>query len=81
MPTIDRRIENLKDEDAELHNKIRWLQSLLETISHSTTSAMHPGIDDIRSSGRELVGDLRQQKLMEIQLVLDNVNTDIGVGD
>jgi len=82
LPTMDLRVEKLRQEHLRLQSLIRALRRQLQEIAQPFADG--PKVIDllkIRRRGRQLLQDIRRHKENETILLMENVNMDIGAGD
>jgi hypothetical protein len=96
LPTLDRRLNGFLQEESDFLNWAKTLREEIQNTLQAFTVAMKPNrplvpvtsepfsIADfgaLREQLRRFVDAVRQHQEAETKLVLETVNTDIGVGD
>jgi hemerythrin-like domain-containing protein len=76
-PTLVHRVERLRDEHADLRQRVRALQMQVE--HHGADEV--PSFSDIRQRAAWLMSALRHHQAVETDLIFESLATDIGVGD
>jgi hypothetical protein len=90
-PTLARQADELRNDHDDFMAQVRVLRAEVQRTVDAFTSAaavsakkLAGGVADfgaIRQHADQLLFDLQQNKDAETQLVLESVNTDLGVGD
>jgi hypothetical protein len=91
-PTLARQAEKLRRDDDHLLTQILGLRQEvrraaeafrppLDGSDNTVVAGEIPDFGSMRHEGEQLLAALRQHKEVEMRLVLDSVNTDIGAGD
>jgi DNA repair exonuclease SbcCD ATPase subunit len=78
VTTLDHRIDQLRTQHAELAARIAELNSTDEGCHINDAVAE---IVEARQAGEKLLRQLRKHQHAERELLMDTINTDVGVGD
>jgi hypothetical protein len=88
LATLDRHVHDLRLEHAqlidgvgELHGKAQGLLHRLGGSRQARSAAVGAEIALLRQAGEELLNRLREHREAEQKLLMDTINTDVGVGD
>jgi hypothetical protein len=90
-PTLARQADELRSEHGDLLTQVRALREQVQRAAEAFKPAAEaltrtgaggvPDFGAIRQQADQLLAGLQQNKDAETKLVLESVNTDIGVGD
>jgi hypothetical protein len=83
-PTLARQADGLRGDQEDLLNQFLALrEEVRRTTEHASNKAVHGYADvvAIREKAGQLLAGLQENKEAQTKLVLESVNTDIGVGD
>ena len=88
-PTLARQADDLRTEHSDLllqlvtlHERVRQAaEAFYPAHAADTGSGRSTDIDVIREQTQQLVASLQENKQAEAKLIMESINTDIGVGD
>jgi hypothetical protein len=86
VATLDRHVQEMRTEHMQLVDGAGELHSKLEGLLHRLhgpypPQAVDSEIANLRQTGEGLLDRLREHREVEQKLLMDSINTDVGVGD
>lgn len=81
LPTLDRRLNKLNDEEISLWERCSTLRKFIVEIAHPSASPPANVFGMIHEECVRLAADLRRHEEKKATLILEDLDVDIGAGD